>query len=738
MTVWRNKWLIASMCGVMAADAFAFDDLYGDDVPTFITPANMTSSYKDTPNSISSLEVEDLDHLGIDNFVDAMRLVPGMIVAETHGSSATIGYHGTNVQVPRRMQILYNSNRMYRAGYADLLWQRMPIEMHDLERIEVVRGTNITDFGANAFTSTVNMIQKPVALETGINAYIKGSTNGETRALASAAGNVLGSKGYLRFASIQGDGFDESPQLESFDDDFEGFSVLYNGELELSDSMLLDWYVAGSDYEYEFPPFDNIFSDEEEIQATVGGFSGNGPTSEKTWSGNIKLSGSSVGSDSQTGWKVGIDITRFDRDQNLQFCFPAFFYDPVLAQLDAADNVRLAVSDTQLLIGSSLMFGVGALNDSIIAPLSAEQQQLLVDFGQQVQASGLEAVTGDLCSDTDQNLSENRYSLFAGYDRSSERFTVSSDMLVRRDNVDSQTYLQGTHGRTSYEWSNNLRYRITDSTVLNMGVMAESNSDIDKVYFSPRISLNYSINSNNIIRILGAQSHRLPGIHETERRWQYDVRFVGGVHDYYGRTEAETLRLSIAEDLEPEELKAYELGYTFLGNANRTVIDIKYFNEEYTNLISEPFSYIAFDLSNDGEADLEGAELGISHTFNTSRLIKVGGGAAYIDNDANNSEEQSLYSQWSGNAWAIIGLSSNWNLGLVYFGSQNHAQKSYDRFDINLGYEVELGKSELALDFNYRRVPDLQANYTEYSSTDPFLLGYDDSDIFSVKAELSF
>ncbi|MCH9665936.1 MAG: TonB-dependent receptor plug domain-containing protein [Gammaproteobacteria bacterium] len=737
MTTWRNKWVMASVLGVVVADALAFDDLY-DDIPTFITPANMTSSYKDTPNSITSLEIDELGYLGIDNFVDAMRLVPGMIVAETYGSSSTIGYHGTNVQVPRRMQILYNSNRMYRSGYADLLWQRMPIEMHDLERIEVVRGTNITDFGANAFTSTVNMIQKPVALETGADVYVKSSTNGETRALASAAGNILGSKGYLRFASVKGDGFDESPQLESFDDDFEGFSVLYNGEYELNNSMLLDWYVAGSDYEYEFPPFDNIFSNEAEIQATVGGFSGNGPTSEKMWSGNIKLSGTSGNSASQAGWKVGIDITTFDRDQDLQFCFPAFFYDPILAQLDAADNVRLAVSDLELLLGSSLMFGVGALNDSILSPLSGDQQQLLADFGQRVQASGLEAVAGDLCSDTDQNLSEDRYSFFAGYDRTSEGFTVSSDVLVRKDNVNSQTYLQGAHGRTSYEWSNNLRYRVTDSVALNMGVMAESNSDIDKVYFSPRVSLNYSINTNNIIRILGAHSHRLPGIHETERRWKYDVRFVGGVQDYYGRSEAQTLRLSTAEDLDPEELKAFELGYTYLGNANRTVIDFKYFNEEYTNLISEPFSYIAFGLSNDGEADLKGAELGFSHTFATSRLLKVGGGFAHIDNDANNDEEQSLYSQWSGNAWVIVGLSSNWNLGLVYFGSQNHAQKSYDRFDINLGYEVDISSSELALDFNYRHVPSLQANYTEYSSTDPFLLGYDDSNIFSIKAELSF
>lgn len=716
----------------------AFDELYEEGLPTFITPANMTSSYKDTPNSVTSLDVEDLDALGIDNFVDAMRLVPGMIVAETHGTNATIGYHGTNVQVPRRMQILYNSNRLYRAGYADLIWRRMPIEMQDLERIEIVRGTSISDFGANAFTATVNMIQKPVALEPGLNVRARSSTNGENRLAASAAGNILGSKGYLRIASIEGDGFDESPQLEAFDDDFRGYSLLYNGEFEIQDDLLVDWYLSGSNYEYEFPPFDNIFSSNDEIQATVGGFSGNGPTEENTWSGNIKISGANSDHGTESSWKVGVDGTKFQRDQDLQFCFPAFFYDPVLAELDSSDNVRLTISDTQLLLGSSLMFGVGALNESILSPLSQQQQQLLVDFGQQVQSSGLASVTGDLCGDTDQNLSENRYSIFAGYDRSTEKYSWSSDFLVRHDDVRSQTYLQGSHSRSSYEWSNNFRYRLTESTIANFGIMAETNSDIDKTYFSPRFSISHSFNKNNILRLLVAESSRLPGIHETERKWQYDVQYVGDTQDYYGRTNARTLRLSSSQELEPEELQSYELGYTFLANSNRTVFDLKYFNEKYSNLISEPFSYIAFNLTNQGEAELEGGELGFSHQFRTDRKVKVGGGVAYIDNEANTSQEQSLYSQWTGNIWTVLAITRDIDLGIAFFSSQNQAEKSYDRLDLNLGYDLDIGESVLSLDLNYRKLPNAQANYTEYSSTDPFILGYKDSDVFSLKAEVRY
>lgn len=724
------------MLAVSAAiDAHAFDDIYSDNEITFVTPANMTSSHRDTPNSITALNVEDLQYLGIDSFVDAMRLVPGMVVAETHGSNATIGYHGTSVHVPRRTQILYNSNRLYRSGYADILWQRMPIEVSDLERIEVVRGTNITDYGTNAFTSTVNMIQKPVALEPGVTVYGKSSTNDEHKASAAVTGQLGASKGYLRFASINAEGFDESPQIKSMDDDYQGRSVLYNGELELSNSVLLDWHIANSKYEYAFPQYDNLRSESEEVQTSVGGFSPDGPTREDTITGTIKLSGSAEKDSVNTGWKVGADVTQFDRKQDLIFCFPPIFTDRNLELLDSADNIHIDLADFNLLVGSSLMTGVGALNKSILSPIDANQQQLLVNLGQAVRSAGLAAVTSNLCGHTNQDLTENRYSLFGGFQRSSDRSTFSSDLSLREDDAESETYLAGSHSRTSYEWSNNFRYRTTESLVLNFGVMAESNSDINDIYFSPRASLNFAIDNQNIVRVLAAESNRLPGIHETERRWQYPLRYMGGAKDYYGRTEAKGFRVASTSDLEPEKLEVYELGYTFMTDSSDTVIDMKYFNETYSDLISEPFSYLAFELTNAGEAKVEGFEVDLSHKVG---MLKLGGGMAYIDNETPTLEERSLHSTLSGNVWMILQMTDRTHLGVVYFGSENEAQNSYDRIDVNLNYTLPVGRTEVSFDLNYKRMPHDQANYTEYSSSDPFLFGYNDRDIFSLKAELTF
>ncbi len=715
------------------------ENLYGSENSanelTFITPANMISSYKDTPNSVTSLDARDLQNLGIDNFVDAMRLVPGMQVTETHGSSAAIGYHGTNVNVPRRMQILYNSNSLYRAGYADVIWQRMPIEVSDLERIEIVRGTNIADYGTNAFSSTVNLIQKPVALETESMINLKISSTNEQKVVASLGGNLGLSKGYIRVAAIKSEGFDRSPQLDTFNDDHEGHSLLYNGELDLSNSLLLDWYIASSEYEYEFPRYDNLKSDSASVQKTVGGASPDGKTNEKTLSGSIKLSGSSVEEITETAWKVGLDVTNFNRDQNLIFCYPAILYDPNLATLDTADNIQIDFEDTGLLIGSSMQTGVGALNKSLLGPLNAEQIQLLTNFGAAVRRAGPAAVASPLCASTNQDLIENRYKIFGGFNRSTDYFTYSSNLAVRMDDVDSQTYLGGSHTRSTYEWSNNIRQQVTSQLVLNVGVMTESNSDIDKVYFSPRVSFNFSVNDQNIIRLLAAESNRLPGVHETERQWRYHVNYLAGKMDYYNRASADTFRIATTDDLEPEKLRAYELAYTYLTQSNKTVVDVKYFKEKYSNLISQPFNYLAFTLTNNGVADVDGVEIGVGHKLND---VKFGGGISYLENDTDTLEEKSLYSRVSGSAWSIFSLSENVNLGLVYYGSKNQAKNNYDRVDANLNYVVRLAKTELSFDFNVRHLPKDQATYTEYSSSDPFILGYKDRDIYSIRSKLTF
>ena len=98
----------------------------------FVSPARMASSFLDSPNAVTSLDVSTLRLLGITEIVDSLRLVPGMMVSESHGSDVSVGYHGANVNVPRRSEVRggpHCSNSLA----ADVRWNpgvkfRLPME----------------------------------------------------------------------------------------------------------------------------------------------------------------------------------------------------------------------------------------------------------------------------------------------------------------------------------------------------------------------------------------------------------------------------------------------------------------------------------------------------------------------------------------------------------------------------------------------------------------------------------
>jgi outer membrane receptor for ferric coprogen and ferric-rhodotorulic acid len=130
----------------------------------FITPGRMLSSYSTTPNSVTQLDTQDLMLLGIYELPDAMRLVPGMIQSKLHDSYTTIAYHGTNVSPMTTTGLFFNSTSIYQPQSGGSIGNRTPVDIQDVSTIEVIRGSSAVDYGVNSISSTINLIQNPVAL----------------------------------------------------------------------------------------------------------------------------------------------------------------------------------------------------------------------------------------------------------------------------------------------------------------------------------------------------------------------------------------------------------------------------------------------------------------------------------------------------------------------------------------------------------------------------------------------
>ena len=407
----KLSYLLAAMpfCVIASSDPF---DLFqiDDSQMKLVTPSLLSVSSSESPVSVTKLNTDDLLLLGIHNIVDALRLVPGMLIGDEFASGSVASYHGTNVNVPRRMEVLFNGHSIYRPGYAGLNWQRLPLDMTDLTSIEVIRGGSGVDFGSNAFQATVNLIQTPLA--TMPNFKLAGTYSDKTqRYWAGTKYAFDNGQVFARFfTEDEEEGYDVSNTGRNIEDGFKGNNILISGLINVGENALFDFSLMSKRYDFDYPGFIGV-----DVLSTLAiannSFIRRGIVDEDSDNIVLKLSATNDIAGMPTDWTLSTNYIHIDRKQPLRSCQPAYVFDPLLAKIDASPNIHLVNSDFALLFESGFFEGNATLNDSIINPLNQRDVDLLLQLGQRMQALGIGPSYEAICGATQLNVQESRYSL---------------------------------------------------------------------------------------------------------------------------------------------------------------------------------------------------------------------------------------------------------------------------------------------------------------------------------------
>lgn len=166
----------------------------------------------DAPLSASVVTKEEIRKTGCTSVMEALRLVPGMIVREQNNGNYDIHLRGMdNVPPNSAFDITSNTTTLVmidnRPIYSYLkggtFWETFPVDINDVEKIEVIRGPAAALYGPNAVNGVINIITRQVkhdGLYTVANAQ-KGSY--KTNILNASVGykfnnafNILASANY--------------------------------------------------------------------------------------------------------------------------------------------------------------------------------------------------------------------------------------------------------------------------------------------------------------------------------------------------------------------------------------------------------------------------------------------------------------------------------------------------------------------------------------------------------------
>lgn len=123
----------------------------------------------EAPLSVTIIKREEILKAGITSIPEALRLAPGMIVREQTPGNYDIHIRGfdaatTNFMLPLPTNsiilVMIDNRIMYNYFAGGTFWETLPIAIHDINRIEVIRGPASALYGPNAAAGVINIITR--------------------------------------------------------------------------------------------------------------------------------------------------------------------------------------------------------------------------------------------------------------------------------------------------------------------------------------------------------------------------------------------------------------------------------------------------------------------------------------------------------------------------------------------------------------------------------------------------
>ncbi len=136
--------------GVLAAFAVqAEEDVFFSSLPVVASVSRLPQRVADAPTSVTVIDREMIRSLPIRDLNDVFRLVPGFQTYPNTTEAGRVTYHGlTDEEFSPRLQVLVDGRSMYSPAFRNgTNWALIPVALEDIERIEVVRGTNAVSYG---------------------------------------------------------------------------------------------------------------------------------------------------------------------------------------------------------------------------------------------------------------------------------------------------------------------------------------------------------------------------------------------------------------------------------------------------------------------------------------------------------------------------------------------------------------------------------------------------------------
>lgn len=210
-----------------------------------------SEAVSETPAAISVVTQDDIKRSGAMNIPEALRLVPGMDVAQVDSSQWAVSARGFNDTFANKLLVMQDGRSIYTPLFSGVFWDVQGTMMEDIDHIEVVRGPGATLWGANAMNGVINILTKSAADTQGL--LVSGGGGNQERGFAEARyGGTLTSNVFYRvYGTYENHNANELPNGSDADNSWQigrgGFRIDANPEGANAFTLQGDGYAGDID-----------------------------------------------------------------------------------------------------------------------------------------------------------------------------------------------------------------------------------------------------------------------------------------------------------------------------------------------------------------------------------------------------------------------------------------------------------------------------------------------------------
>jgi outer membrane receptor protein involved in Fe transport len=123
-----------------------------------VTASRMAQEVALAPAATTVISSAEIALAPADDYGDLLRNVPGLNVAQTSVRDINLTGRGATSTLANTQLVLLDGRSIYLDFFGFVMWDLLPIQAGEIERIEVVRGPGSAVWGANAMAGVVNVI----------------------------------------------------------------------------------------------------------------------------------------------------------------------------------------------------------------------------------------------------------------------------------------------------------------------------------------------------------------------------------------------------------------------------------------------------------------------------------------------------------------------------------------------------------------------------------------------------